>query len=110
MFSLQAFGFQNKLHELKFPFQGRGSRKTDVPKYHYSNNQSGITISVPAGHQFPFSAQKAEPPKLPSKCGVKGCDNDKKYSCSKTGIALCSLQCYKTNLLNHQLTLQSVTT
>ena len=90
--------------------QGRGCRKSDVPKYHYSNNQSAISISVPAGYPFPFAAQKAEPPKPSAKCGVTGCNNDRKYSCSKTGIALCSLQCYKTNLTNHHLTLQPVTT
>ena len=93
-----------------FFFQGRGCRKTDVPKYHYSNNQSGISISVPAGYPFPFTAQVAEPPRPPTKCGVTGCNNDKKYSCSKTGIPLCSLQCYKSNLSKHHLTLQSVTT
>ena len=89
---------------------GRGSRKTDVPKYHYSDTQSGISISAPTGYPFPFTAQKAEPPKPANKCGVSGCNNDKKYSCSKTGIPLCSLQCYKSNLSKHQLTLQSVTT
>lgn len=32
-------------------------------------------------------------------CGVEGCENPKKYSCSQTGLPLCSLQCYKANQL-----------
>lgn len=35
------------------------------------------------------------PPKQAHSCGVGGCTNQKKYSCSKTGTPLCSLDCYK---------------
>lgn len=31
-------------------------------------------------------------------CGVENCENPKRYSCSKTGIPLCSLECYRKNL------------
>lgn len=31
-------------------------------------------------------------------CGVAGCENPKRYSCSKTRIPLCSLECYRKNL------------
>ncbi len=41
---------------------------------------------------------------LPQKCAVEGCSNNKRYSCSKTSVPLCSLQCYKKNLANHNLT------
>lgn len=40
------------------------------------------------------------PPCDQKMCGVDGCENPKKYSCSKTGLPLCSLQCYKANQLN----------
>lgn len=33
-------------------------------------------------------------------CGVDGCEKLKKYSCSRTGVPLCSIQCYKANQLN----------
>ena len=38
------------------------------------------------------------PPKQRASCGVSGCRNQKKYSCSRTGVPLCSLDCYKKNL------------
>ncbi|XP_076106700.1 INO80 complex subunit B-like [Mytilus galloprovincialis] len=76
----------------------KSSKKSTAPKVHYVNNQNGITISVPTGIQFPFTTEKANPPKPKTRCGVKGCSNLKKYSCSKTGVPLCSLQCYKTNI------------
>lgn len=41
------------------------------------------------------------PPKQAISCGVGGCTNQKKYSCSKTGTPLCSLDCYKKNLLQN---------
>lgn len=41
------------------------------------------------------------PPKQVISCGVGGCTNQKKYSCSKTGTPLCSLDCYKKNLLQN---------
>lgn len=73
------------------------TKKSNAPKVHYVNNHHGITISVPAGIQFPFVAEKASPPKPKTLCGVKGCSNLKKYSCSKSGVPLCSLACYKIN-------------
>lgn len=76
----------------------RGSKKSNAPKVHYVNNHHGITISIPSGMQFPFTAEKAIPPKPKTICSVKNCSNLKKYSCSKTGVPLCSLQCYKINM------------
>ena len=34
-------------------------------------------------------------PKEKVLCAVEGCDNMKRYSCSKTNLPLCSLECYK---------------
>ncbi|XP_062605857.1 INO80 complex subunit B-like, partial [Saccostrea cucullata] len=76
----------------------KGSRKSNIPRVRYINNRSEISISVPVGIQFPFLPQKAEPPKPRAMCGVSGCKNLKRYSCSKTGIPLCSLDCYKKNI------------
>ncbi|XP_062593210.1 INO80 complex subunit B-like [Saccostrea cucullata] len=76
----------------------KGSRKSNIPRVRYINNKSEISISVPVGIQFPFLPQKAEPPKPRAICGVNGCKNLKRYSCSKTGIPLCSLDCYKKNM------------
>lgn len=39
--------------------QTRGSKKSNAPKVHYVNNHHGITISIPSGIQFPFTAEKA---------------------------------------------------
>lgn len=93
-----------KKQEGRLKAKGRGGRKTDAPKVTYINNTAGITISVPEGIQFPFEAQKVDKPPSKVKCAVKGCRNDKKYACSKTGVALCSLECYKKNLAVHKLT------
>jgi hypothetical protein len=35
---------------------------------------------------------------LAVQCGVEGCTNVKKYCCSKTGMQLCSLECYRKNI------------
>lgn len=64
---------------------------------------SGISVSVPEGIPFPFESQKSEKPPPKQKCAVKGCRNEKKYACSKTGVALCGLECYKKNLTFHKL-------
>lgn len=79
----------------------KGSRRSNVPRVRYINNKSEISISVPTGIQFPFPPQRATPPKQAHSCGVGGCTNQKKYSCSKTGTPLCSLDCYKKNLLQN---------
>eukprot|EP00105_Crassostrea_gigas_P004796 XP_011418138.1 PREDICTED: INO80 complex subunit B [Crassostrea gigas] len=79
----------------------KGSRRSNVPRVRYINNKSEISISVPTGIQFPFPPQRATPPKQAISCGVGGCTNQKKYSCSKTGTPLCSLDCYKKNLLQN---------
>lgn len=92
--------------------KGKGrARKSHVPGFRYLDNQTGISICVPEGQQFPFPAQTTTMPKPIVKCGVTGCGSPKKYSCSKTGVPLCSLQCYKKNLssLNPQHTTLLVT-
>ncbi|XP_052268754.1 INO80 complex subunit B-like isoform X2 [Dreissena polymorpha] len=97
-------------NKLKGAAKARAGMKKDHPKVTYLNTVQSITISVPQDIKFPLEAQKAEKPPPKAKCAVKGCKNDKKYSCSKTGVSLCSLQCYKKNLSLNKLTLPTVVT
>ncbi|KAJ0006522.1 hypothetical protein NQD34_013795 [Periophthalmus magnuspinnatus] len=77
----------------------RKSKQNQCPMVRYLDTKEGVAISFPTGVHAPLPV----PPKahLPGlvQCGVSGCSNIKKYACSKTGVALCSLECYKRNLL-----------
>ncbi|KAK9398483.1 INO80 complex subunit B [Crotalus adamanteus] len=77
----------------------RKAKSAAVPTVSYHSAASGITISFPPGTSLPVlpSLPRVVPPPMP--CGVIGCPNLKRYSCSRTGIPLCSLDCYKKNLL-----------
>ncbi|KAK2170420.1 hypothetical protein LSH36_3g27008 [Paralvinella palmiformis] len=78
----------------------RINKRSQAPCLRYISNSEGCFISVPQAAQFPFAKEVSEePPKLII-CGVDGCKNKKKYNCSKTGVPLCSLECYKLNLKN----------
>ncbi|XP_064612343.1 INO80 complex subunit B-like [Liolophura sinensis] len=77
------------------------SRRANIPRFCYRNMRDSITISIPQGYNVPILTQPLEPHKVPPSkvtCGVAGCKNLKKYSCSKTGVPLCGLECYKKNL------------
>uniref|UniRef100_A0A8D3AT46 INO80 complex subunit B n=1 Tax=Scophthalmus maximus TaxID=52904 RepID=A0A8D3AT46_SCOMX len=76
----------------------RKSRLSQCLMVRYSDSVRGMAISFPAGVPAPAPAAPPRPPAAPSSCGVGGCTNRKIYSCSKTGVPLCSLECYKTNL------------
>ncbi|MGH0169202.1 UNVERIFIED_CONTAM: hypothetical protein FKN15_059512 [Acipenser sinensis] len=76
----------------------RKSKQSQCPMVRYIDSFKGTTISYPYGVATPTVAKPCPlPTAVP--CGVSGCLNVKKYSCSKTGIPLCSLECYKKNLL-----------
>nr|CAH0107248.1 unnamed protein product [Daphnia galeata] len=76
-----------------------------VSSYTWKQTHDGkITFSVPIGAAFPLAAQSAKEPPARVNCGVKGCTNLKRYSCSKTAVPLCSIQCYRENLTLHRLT------
>lgn len=77
----------------------RKSKQSQYPMIRYSDSAQGMTISFPAGVPAPAPAPPRPAPAAPVNCGVSGCTNIKKYSCSKTGVPLCSLDCYKRNLL-----------
>lgn len=77
----------------------RKSKQSQVPMVRYSDSVRGVAISFPTGVPAPVPAAPRPPPAAAVNCGVSGCSNLKKYSCSKTGVPLCSLECYKRNLL-----------
>lgn len=77
----------------------RKSRQNQCPMVRYSDTAQGVAISFPTGVQAPCPVPPRAPLPGPVQCGVSGCNNVKKYACSKTGVPLCSLQCYKRNLL-----------
>lgn len=55
------------------------------------------TLSFHPEIQSPIVGQKAPRPPKPVFCAMD-CGNLKKYSCSKTGVPLCSLECYRKNV------------
>ena len=78
----------------------RKSKQAQCPMVRYSNSAQGVSVSFPAGVPAPTPAPpRPPPPAPPASCGVVGCVNPKRYSCSRTGVPLCSLECYKKNLV-----------
>lgn len=77
----------------------RKFKQSQCPMIRYSDSVQGMAISFPTGVPAPAPAAPLPPPVTPANCGVSGCTNLKKYSCSKTGVPLCSFDCYKRNLL-----------
>ncbi|XP_076289668.1 INO80 complex subunit B isoform X1 [Lasioglossum baleicum] len=77
--------------------KGKPSRR-QVPLITYRLTVERSSISLPPGEDFPLQPTQGKEPPVPVICGVNECKNPRKYSCSKTGVPLCSLQCYKTNL------------
>ncbi|XP_049923216.1 INO80 complex subunit B [Epinephelus moara] len=82
----------------------RKSKQSQCPMVRYSDSAQGMAISFPTGVPAPTPAPPCLPPAAQVSCGVSGCTNLKKYSCSKTRVPLCSLECYKRNLLLVQST------
>lgn len=77
----------------------RKAKQLQVPMVRYLDNAQGAVISFPAGVTAPAPAPPCTLPPTHVSCGVTGCSNLKKYSCSKTGTPLCSLDCYRKNLM-----------
>jgi len=82
-------------------------KKMEYSKITYINNQEGVYICLPPnlidsfklGPKVSISNSKSL---IPIKCAREGCGNTKKYSCSKSRLPCCSLECYKIieNLFN----------
>lgn len=77
--------------------KGKPVKKLE-PMIVYKNNNNEISLSLPPGVPFPLETKPPIEATKPVLCGRNGCENIKRYNCSKTGIPLCSLECYKTNL------------
>ncbi|KAL3046249.1 hypothetical protein OYC64_004288 [Pagothenia borchgrevinki] len=77
----------------------RKSKLSQSPMVRYRDNALGMNISFPSGVPAPTPAPPSAPPADPLTCGVTGCPNIKRYACSKSGVPLCSLECYKRNML-----------
>lgn len=72
--------------------------KQQLPVISYRNTADLITVTFPATMECPIQAKTAIEPPQPVLCGIEGCKNQKRYSCSKTNVPLCSLECYKKNV------------
>ncbi|XP_034840371.1 INO80 complex subunit B [Maniola hyperantus] len=82
---------------LKNSQKGKPVRKQE-PMIVYKNSNNEISLSLPLGIPFPLETKPPLEPPKPITCGINGCNNIKKYNCSKTGVPLCSLECYKKNM------------
>lgn len=71
--------------------------RSSIPAIVYKQNMERTVMLFPEGFDYPLQCTKVV--KFPEKqyCGMD-CGNLKKYSCSKTGVPLCSLSCYKKNV------------
>lgn len=78
----------------------RGGRAVaPAPMVRYSSGAQGSTLSFPPGVPAPAPvSQRPSPSGPPPRCSVPGCPHPRRYACSRTGQALCSLQCYRINL------------
>lgn len=90
-----------KKHESKSKTnaKGRMARNT-VNNIIYISKNDQVSLLFPEGVEFPLKKSSIKFPPAQKMCGVDGCENPKKYSCSRTGLPLCSLQCYNANQLN----------
>ncbi|KAG0713623.1 INO80 complex subunit B [Chionoecetes opilio] len=79
------------------------SSKKEIYMFSYVNNRDMVGLSVPASYSFPMEVQGERGVPAARLCGAPGCRNPRRYSCSRTGVSLCSLQCYKVNLAAHKM-------
>lgn len=73
------------------------SVKSEVVMFCYHSTREGSLLSLPTGVDYPITRQQSAPIPKAKLCGIPGCVNPKRYSCSKSGVPLCSLQCYTIN-------------
>ena len=78
----------------------KSNLKDDTPRISYVSNGDGISLSYPLGEQFPLVQSNSVVPPAPASCHV--CQNNKKYQSNKTGHPLCSLSCYKADILQSE--------
>lgn len=76
---------------------GKHSQKKLGAHIRYISNAHGCSLSYTQDVDEMLQPKKLES-KVPAAdihCSVDGCSNLKKYSCSKSNLPICSLQCYK---------------
>jgi hypothetical protein len=63
----------------------------------YISNSKGNFLYFPDSINIPYEIQQLpkEYPGNRPKCEAPGCTNERLYSCKKTNLSLCSLDCYK---------------
>ncbi|NP_001135702.1 INO80 complex subunit B [Xenopus tropicalis] len=86
----------SKSRGAKAPRERRG-RQPPCPMIRYQNSAHTISVSFPTGVPCPAPTEPLPALPAPTLCGVPGCGNPKKYSCSQTHVPLCSLECYRRN-------------
>ncbi|XP_039501564.1 INO80 complex subunit B [Drosophila santomea] len=81
--------------------RNKSAQQASYPKMTYISAVKGNYVIVPTGYEFPLKAQIPRTPPLSQVCYVSGCENRKTYNCSTTKVPLCSLTCYRKNLLHN---------
>lgn len=84
------------------PKNMKGASKSNAPSILYKKGVDSTVLCIPLGFDYPLNKSTIkEYPKL-KYCSLN-CGNLKKYSCSKTGADLCSIECFKKNISNRIL-------
>ncbi|EDW53895.1 GM11102 [Drosophila sechellia] len=86
----------------RISIRNKSLQQPSYPKITYISAVTGTFVLVPTGYEFPLKAQISRTPPLSQVCFVSGCENRKKYNCSTTNVPLCSLTCYRKNLLKNK--------
>ncbi|XP_043656342.1 INO80 complex subunit B isoform X2 [Drosophila teissieri] len=81
--------------------RNKSLQQASYPKITYISAVNGNYVIVPTDYEFPLRSQIPRTPPLSQVCYVSGCENRKTYNCSTTKVPLCSLTCYRKNLLNN---------
>lgn len=79
--------------------RNKHSQRSFDPKLIYVSSIGATYILIPPNQEFPIKSRKSLLPPQRKLCAVTDCGNLKAYTCSKTNVPLCSLVCYKKNLL-----------
>ncbi|KAM6220466.1 INO80 complex subunit B [Rhynchocyon petersi] len=80
----------------------RGGRASaPAPMVRYLSGAQGTALCFPPGVAAPAPVSTLPCPGPGPRCSVPGCPHPRRYACSRTGRALCSLQCYRINLQLH---------
>lgn len=86
-----------KKQETKQPKSSNVKSNRNIPPLvSYKQNLDQTTLFFHQDLGCVIQAKKATPPPKPKFCVI--CGSVKKYCCAQTGVALCSLRCYRKNI------------